>query len=115
MLTLDQIVQYQIITHCFLVNTQVTQAEIESLALLAIEGKSDLSAYCELCYERGIFKTAQSVRNAMGKLEKRKLILKTGGLKKQISIHPDLKIFAEGGILLQYNFLFSNQPNEKSN
>jgi hypothetical protein len=52
-----------------------------------------------------IFSSTQSVRNCLTKAEKKGLIKKEGKNKKRISISSDLKLHAQGNILLDYKFL----------
>ena len=38
-----QIVKYQILTHCYLYNIQVSESDLDCLTLLAIEGDQELT------------------------------------------------------------------------
>lgn len=104
-LSTDQVVQYQIITHCFLANIAISNADLKCLTLLAVEGEHELSSFCTKAHQSGIFKSAQSVRNAINKAEEQGLILKEGKNKKKIWINPDLKLQTKPPILLDYKFL----------
>ena len=101
------IVKFQINLHCNLNNIIISDSDIECLTLLAINGESELTAFCNaacemdernrdntLSYEKEIFKTPQSVRNSINKIENIGLINKRGKSKKKISIINDLKINA---------------------
>ena len=99
------IVKFQILTHCFLENITVSDSDLQCLVLLSLRGESELTSFCTEVYNRNIFKSPQTVRNALSKAEKKKLILKEGKSKKKISIHPSLNIQTKGNILLDYKFL----------
>lgn len=105
-----QIVKYQILTHCYLYDIPVSEADLNCLTLLALEGDSELTSFCNKAYDKKIFSSSQSVRNCLTKSEKKKLIQKDGKNKKKIRIHPDLKLSAQGNILLDYKFLSVASP-----
>jgi hypothetical protein len=100
-----QIVKYQVLTHCYLLDIQVSEADLNCLTLLALEGEQELTQFCNKAFERKIFSSTQSVRNCLTKLEKKSLIKKQGKNKKKIYVHPDMKVTSSGNILLDYKFL----------
>ena len=101
----DDIIKYQILTHCFLNDIQISNSDLECLAELAKEGRKELTAFCKLISSKGIFKSKQSARNAITKSEKKKLIVKNGSNKKTIYLNQDLNVQTEGTILLDYKIL----------
>ena len=104
-LTTWQSVKYQLITYCYLYNIQVSDADLDCLTFLALEGEQELTSFCFKAYEKKIFSSTQSVRNCLTKAEKKNLIKKEGKNKKKIYIHPDLKMMSQGNILLDFKFL----------
>jgi hypothetical protein len=100
-----QIVKYQILTHCYLYDIPVSEADLNCLTLLAMEGDQELTSFCNKAHERKIFSSTQSVRNCLTKAEKKNLIKKEGKNKKKIYINPDLKVYAAGNVLLDFKFL----------
>jgi hypothetical protein len=100
-----QIVKYQILTHCYLYNIQVSEADLNCLTFLAIEGDQELTSFCNKAYDKQIFSSTQSVRNCLTKSEKKGLIKKEGKNKKKIFINPELKVHSRGNILLDFKFL----------
>jgi hypothetical protein len=101
-----EIIRYQLFTHCYLEKLQVSDADIDTLTLLACDGETELTSFCDKVFALQIFKSTQTVRNAITKAEKKGLILKEGKSKKRIFINPDVKIQCEGNIMLDYKFLF---------
>lgn len=99
------IVKYQILTYCYLKKIHISDADLQCLTLLSIQGEQELTAFCAEVHKRQIFRSSQTVRNALTKVEKKNLILKEGRSKKKISINPALKLQTEGNILLDYKFL----------
>jgi hypothetical protein len=99
------VVQFQILTHCFLSGIVLSSSELECLTFLAETGENDLNNFCTVIHGRKIFKSPQSARNAIAKAEKNSLVIKQGKSKKKIWINPLLKIQTDGNILLNYKFL----------
>jgi hypothetical protein len=100
-----QIVKYQILTHCYLYNIQVSESDLDCLTLLAMEGDQELTSFCNKAHDKQIFSSTQSVRNCLTKSEKKGLIKKEGKNKKKIFINPELKVHSTGNILLDFKFL----------
>jgi len=99
------VVKYQILTHCYLNNITISDADLNCLTYLAIEGDQELTSFCNKAYSNNIFSSVQSVRNCLTKAEKKNLIKKEGKNKKKIYIHPDVNVYSKGTILLDFKFL----------
>lgn len=99
------IVKYQLMTYCYLSKISVSESDLDCLTFLAINGESELTQFCNNAYSEKIFSSTQSVRNCLTKAEKKNLIKKEGKNKKKIYINPDIKVHAEGNILLDFKFL----------
>ena len=99
------IVKYQILTHCYLNKVTVSEADLNCLTYLALEGDQELTSFCHKAHTRKIFSSTQSVRNCLTKAEKKGLIKKEGKNKKKIYINPDIKVQTHGTILLDFKFL----------
>ena len=101
----DDIIKYQILTHCFLNDIQISSADLNCLCELSKMGTKELTLFCKEISKKKIFKSAQSCRNALTKAEKKNLIIKNGSNKKTITINTDMNIQTEGNILLDYKLL----------
>ena len=114
-MTLDNIIRYQIITHCFISGITISDSELEGLLLLSVNGECDLSEFanaaCDpkhrtkesiLPHQEVVFKTPQTVRNFLSKAQKEGLILKNGTSRKKVSINPELQMQFEGNIVLDF-------------
>lgn len=99
------IVKFQILTHCYLYKIPVSEADLNCLTFLALEGEQELTSFCNKASDKNIFSSTQSVRNCLTKAEKKSLIKKEGKNKKKIFVSPDLKVATTGNILLDYKFL----------
>jgi hypothetical protein len=99
------IVKYQILTHCYLNKINVSEADLNCLTYLALEGDQELTNFCNKAHTHKIFSSTQSVRNCLTKAEKKNLIRKEGKNKKKIFINPDLNVYSKGNILLDFKFL----------
>lgn len=103
-------VRFQIMTHCFLSEIALSQSEIDCLSHLAISGEQELNSFCQNAALQQFFKSAQTVRNTIGKAEKYSIVIKEGKSKKKIYINPDLKVQTKGNIFLDYKFLAVETP-----
>lgn len=103
-MSLTSVVKYQILTYCYLNSIDVTNSDLDCLTLLAIEGETELTEFCNLGYDNDIFKSPQSVRNAITKAEKKELVLKRGEGRKIISVNPVMSIQTNLPILLDFKF-----------
>ena len=101
----DDVIKYQILTHCFLNNIQISSADLDCLCELSKMGTKELTLFCTEISKKKIFKSAQSCRNALTKAEKKNLIIKNGSNKKTITINTEMNIQTEGNILLDYKIL----------
>lgn len=105
------IVKFQIAVHCQINKIQLSDQEIDCLSLLALYGNSELTGFCTEAIKQNVSGSTQSVRNALAKIEKKGLILKTGKSKKRISIDPNMNIQVKGNILLDYK-IYTLDPSE---
>jgi hypothetical protein len=108
---LSDIIKYQIATHCYVNRISVTESDLDCLTTLALSGESDLTEFCLIATEKRIFKSTQSVRNCLVKLEKHNLITKEGKTKKKIGLNPEMRIQTNGNIMINYKF-FHIDPQE---
>lgn len=113
---LEDIIKFQLITHCYINRLNISDADLKCLTLLALNQGAELSEFCNACcehdkrdrdpeldYTQVIFKTPQTVRNCLGKMEKQNIIFKSGkGNKKIVALNPDMKIQTSGNIILDY-------------
>ena len=99
------IVKYQILTYCYLNKVNVSEADLDCLTYLALEGDQELTSFCNKVHLREIFSSIQSVRNSLTKAEKKNLIKKEGKNRKKIYINPELNVHAQGNILLDFKFV----------
>lgn len=124
-MNLWDIVMFQVNLHCHLNSITISESDLECLTLLAINGETELTAFCNaacepdernrdnnLQHEREIFKTPQSVRNSINKIENIGLIKKKGKSKKKIFVDPTMKIQSEGNIFVEVKFLRKDEPKE---
>jgi hypothetical protein len=102
----NDVIKYQILTHCYINRITMSESDLECLTLLSLLGPIELSHFCyEASDEHKIFKSEQTVRNCINKCEKNNLVSKDPVNKKVVFIEPSLKIQTEGDVLLDYKFL----------
>ena len=124
-MNLWDIVKFQVNLHCHLNNITISDSDLECLTLLAINGESELTSFCNaacetderirehnLMWEREIFKTPQSVRNSINKIENIGLITKRGKSKKKISVNPIMNIQSIGNIFVEVKLLRKDESEE---
>jgi hypothetical protein len=112
---LYDIVKYQIATHCYIKRVSMSDSDLDCLTTLAVAGESDLTEFCLLITEKKIFKSTQSVRNCLVKLEKNNLIKKEGKTKKKIVLNSELNVQSSGNILINYKFIHVGSEEIKGN
>lgn len=101
------IVKFQIMTYCFINRISINESDLNCLTLLSFNEPIQLTDFCyDASSEEGwIFKSPQTVRNAINKAEKQGLVVKDTKNKKMISLNSSIKIQTEGTVLLDYKFL----------
>ena len=101
------VVKFQIMTYCFINRISINESDLNCLTLLSFNSPIQLTDFCyDASSEEGwIFKSPQTVRNAINKAEKQELVIKDNNNKKIISLNPKIKIQTEGTVLLDYKFL----------
>ena len=105
-MSVEDIIKFQILTHCYLNRIMVSDSDINCLTLLSQIGPIELTHFCyDASEEYKIFKSSQTVRNCINKCEKYNLIIKNSNNKKIIAINDNMKIQTHGDILLDYKFL----------
>ena len=114
---LDEIIKFQLITHCYINHIAMSDLDFECLINLGKIGEYELTDFCTLMAEKrheeklktwksekhGAKKpnvSPQTIRNVLIKVEKDNLLIKTGAGRKKITLNPDLKIQLDGNILL---------------
>jgi len=123
-LELNEIVKLQLINHCYINNIVLSELDFECLTMLGVSGEAELTEFCNFMAEKRLTKklkkwkpnsegskerqpeaSPQTIRNSLNKAERKNLLLKTGGGRKKISLHPDMQIQTNGNILLNYKFI----------
>ena len=95
-------IRYQILTYCFFENIQITDSDLKSMSVLARSINVDIPQFCNELVDKKIFKSSQSARNALTKLEKKKLIIRNGRI---ISLNSLMNVQITEPVLLNYMFL----------
>jgi hypothetical protein len=100
-------VKIQFLVHCFIKNIKISDLDLSCLSMLAIQGETDLTDFCNTAADNNIFGCSQSVRNAVAKAERKGLIefAKVGKSRKKIKISKEIVIQTTGNILLDYKFI----------
>ena len=112
------IVRLQAMIHCHTEGVSISEADLDCITLLAINGKVELTAFCnsaclddereideQLDTVKEIFKTPQSVRNAISKLSLMGLVIKEGRSRKKVSVDPALSLQTSGNILVEIKYV----------
>jgi hypothetical protein len=98
-------IKYQILTYCFFNDVLLTKTDLEFLYELSLNSKIEIAKFCEILTNRKIFKSSQSARNAISKIEKKGLLIKAGNNKKTITINKAMNVQTNGLVLLDYKIL----------
>lgn len=97
----DQIVRLQIVVHCHLAGIDITPNKLRTMVLIGTNSPCDLTRLCEYAAGKGkLFSSVGSARNTLLTMEKMNLIVKEGGHRKVVKLHPDMKVQTEGNIMV---------------
>jgi hypothetical protein len=120
-------IKYQLVTELmFLRKHPLIDTDLTYLALLVELGPIPLKEFCHKAvlhvYGPSVVTDVekhpvrvQTVRNRLGVMEKRGLIVKEGKGKKILRINPNIPLTKDGDILLEYNFLYiETQENKRT-
>lgn len=103
--SINDVIEYQILTYCFFNKIQIGISDLKCLSELARVDAVELTIFCDELVEKKIFKSSQSARNKITKIEDKGLILKNGVNKKKISLNGKLNVQTKGTILLDFKIL----------
>lgn len=99
------VIKLQLVFYCYVNKLDVPDVLLDCVMLHIQNNYSDLSTLCKGVCEHGLFKSEQSARNAIVKLQKKGIFITEGKNKKKISVSPKINIVSKGNILLNYNIL----------
>ena len=106
-LSLPDIIRLQVQVHCFLNKVMVSEADLNCLVYLGTQGQVAMDKFCkEASYQALVFKTPQTVRNALRKFTRMGLILTLGKSKKTIMLNPEIQVVTVGNIFLNLKFIY---------
>ena len=127
-MNIAEIVKFQLMSHAFVNNINLSELDLDCLTNLGLAGKVELTEFCSSMAEKRLqekLKTwqpsrpnekaptasPQTIRNVLTKVEKDNLLLKNGKGRKKIMLNPNLQIQTEGNIVLNYKF-YRLEPKE---
>ncbi len=97
----EAIIRFQILVQVHLNNISITSSDLDCLTLLRKNGTIGLHKFCGMVTDLKIFRSVQSTRNALMRLEHKGIICKTGStMKKDVFLNPEYRIQNTGNILL---------------
>jgi len=100
-MSMERIIRFQVMVHCYLYDINLTDAEQECLVVLGTEGGScDLRAFCKLLVQKGIFTSVESARNILDHIHTKKLMIKEGGYRKKVKLNPEMGIQTNGVVMV---------------
>ena len=112
--TLYNTVKYQILTYCFFNEIYINESDLNLLAELAIYNKIEVPKFCKILTEKNIFKSLQSARNTISKIQKKDLINKDIKNNKKIYLNREINVQSEGVVLLDYKILGQKDESKKT-
>jgi hypothetical protein len=118
----EDIIRYQIITHCYINHIELSTTDIDCLVWLGSFGKIELTEFCKKVADLRLDEklkeweanrskkrpeaSPQTIRNSVFKLEKMGLIQKEPVGKRVISLNYQMKIQTQGNILLDFKMAY---------
>jgi len=110
--SVDDVIKYQIMTYCFFEKIQISNTDLICLSELAKNDNIELTKFCDHAANMGIYKSSQSARNAITKVAKKSLVVKSGVNKKTIAISKNMNLQTDGVVFLDFKILGQNDPQE---
>ena len=118
----EDIIRYQIITHCYINHITLSTTDMECLVFLGSYGTIELTEFCKIVADARLDEklkewkldtskkrpeaSPQTVRNSIFKLEKMGLIIKGNTGRRTITLNPNMKIQTQGNILLDFKMAY---------
>jgi hypothetical protein len=118
----EDIIRYQIITHCYINHITLSTTDIDCLVLLGSFGSIELTDFCKKVADIRLDEklkewqndktkkrpeaSPQTIRNSVFKLEKMNLIVKDIAGRRAITLNPTMKIQTQGNILLDFKMAY---------
>ena len=103
-MSLRELVKFQILTHCYIEKVSLNDSELDCLALLSMEHPIEINEFCKKVVTDGIFKSTQTARNCLVKLDDLKLLEKEGKNKKILHLSKSLLVYHQGNIVFNVKF-----------
>ena len=110
--SVDDVIKYQILTYCFFKKIQISNTDLICLSELAKNNDIELTKFCDYAADKGIYKSSQSARNAITKVAKKSLVVKSGVNKKTIAINKSMNLQTDGIVFLDFKILGQNDSQE---
>lgn len=99
-MSLIDIVRFQLNIYCFAENIKLSPSQLNTLAHLGVWGEMNISDFCEEIVRADIFGNPQTVRNFILTAVKLNLVERTGMGNKIIKMSDKLELKTEGNILI---------------
>ena len=123
----DEIIKFQLLTHCFVNDIVLSDLDLDCLTALGLMGESELTEFCNKMANLRLqhkleswepspdkpnakkpIASPQTIRNVLIKVEKYNLLVKKKGRgRKKIELNPDLQIQTQGDTLLDYKCYYA--------
>lgn len=107
-MTMEQIIRFQVVSYCCIENIKLTKGETEALIWLGINAPIAQAQYCKMLSAVGLFSTPLSARNTVGDLHSKGLIVKEGKVRKMLTVHPQIGIVNKGVVMVDIKCITEN-------
>ena len=104
---INKTIKFQLLTYCFFEDITLSTSDLNCLSELARHPNTEISKFCIHLTDKKIFKSPQSARNAVNKINKKNLIVKKGKNKKTKTVNDIVNLQTDGYVLLDYKILGS--------
>lgn len=113
-LTLKEAIMFQLLYYSFFNEYDLTNSQLSLITFLyyILSNKEysngvPIPLFCKLAKEEGLYKSTQSVRNAINTINKSTdFIVLEGDGKKRLYINDKLQVMTNGNIFLNYKLLY---------
>ena len=104
-LGIEEIIRFQIITHCYINHITLSELDVDCLSFLGVVGKVELTDFCKHMAERRLNKKLSAWKSKTRRPEASPQTIRNILIKAEKANHPDLKIQTAGNIMLNYKFI----------
>ncbi len=109
----EEIIRFQVTVYCHLKSIKLSHDRLDALTILGMKGSVSLNEFSKELSDKGIYASSGSARNVIDDMQEQGLIVKAGGYRRTINLHPNLNIQNKGTIRVLVDCLYKDYEAQK--